>query len=170
MILWLVGSAMVAMWIVFRDPAIDHRVVVLGVLTPLVVDAVIGRPTVLHTLAGSVLLLALVMALTVGRRAARRRWLGLPIGTFLFLVAGGAWADQDLFWWPIAGPELPDRPLPLLDRPVAVILVLEVAGGLALWWAWRRFGLDDPTRRQRFWRTGRLDPAIVDPDRSPPTC
>ncbi|MEM8902840.1 MAG: hypothetical protein AAGA17_12970 [Actinomycetota bacterium] len=170
MVLWLAGSALVAMWLVFRDPAIDHRVVVLGAVAPLLIDGLAGRPLVLHTLLGSVLLLGLVMGLTVGRRAARRRWLGLPIGTFLALVAGGVWADRELFWWPVDGIAFDDRALPLLDRPVAVIVALEVVGALALAWAYVRFGLTDPDRRRRFLRTGRIDRAIVDPTFEPPTC
>ncbi|MEO1062190.1 MAG: hypothetical protein AAFZ07_12285 [Actinomycetota bacterium] len=170
MVLWLAGSSLVAMWLVFRDPAIDHRVVVAGALLPLVVDGIIGRPTVLHTLLGSVLLLGLVMALTVGRRAARRRWLGLPIGTFLSLVVGGVWADRELFWWPVDGFSFEDRTLPLLDRPLAVIVGLEVLGALAVLWAYLRFGLTDPERRSRFLRTGRIDRAVADPTFEPPSC
>lgn len=170
MILWLVGAALVAMWLVFRDPAIDHRIVVLGVLLPLVVDGLAGRPLVLHTLVGSVAVLVLVMAVTVGRRAARRRWLGLPIGTFLYLVVGGVWADRELFWWPVDGVAFPDQPLPGFDRPVAVVVVLEVAGVVALWWVWQRFGLSDPERRGRFLRSGRIDRALADPTQEPPRC
>ncbi|MEM9607916.1 MAG: hypothetical protein AAGA99_10890 [Actinomycetota bacterium] len=170
MVLWLAGASLVAMWLVFRDPAIDHRVVVLGAILPLVVDGLIGRPAVLHTLLGSVALLALVMAVTVGRRAARRRWLGLPIGTFLFLVAGGIWADRDLFWWPVDGLSFADQPLPVFDRPIGIIVALEFAGAVALVWAWQRFGLDDAERRGRFVRSGRIDRALTDPTQEPPTC
>ncbi len=170
MVLWLAGSALVAMWLVFRDPAIDHRVVVAGALLPLVVDGIAGRPLVLHTLLGSVLLLGLVMAVTVGRRAQRRRWLGLPIGTFLALVAGGVWADRELFWWPVDGLAFADRPLPMLDRPLGVILALEVLGAIALVWAYVRFGLTDADRRRRFLRTGRIDRAVADPTFEPPSC
>lgn len=169
MFLWFLGSSMVAMWLVFRDPAIDHRVVMVGAVAPVVVDGLIGRPTVLHTLLGAVGLMLAVMALTVGRRQARRRWLGLPIGVFWALVAGGVWSDRSLFWWPVDGWSFPDRPLPELDRPVGVIVALEVAGVVALWWAWRRFGLDDPDRRRRFARTGRIDRSLTEPGATP-TC
>lgn len=163
MILWPLGFALVAMWFVFRDPAIDHRVVLLGSVLPLIVDAAIGRPTVPHTLLGSIGLLALVMAVTIGRRAARRRWLGLPIGTFFYLVAAGVWADRDLFWWPIGGVEFADVSLPVVDRPLAAIVVLEVLGLVALIWAYSTYGLGDAARRSRFARTGRIDRALIDP-------
>ncbi len=154
---------MVAMWFVFRDPAIDHRVVLAGSLAPVAVEGPIGRPMVLHTLAGACVALVVVMAATVGRRRARRRWLGLPIGIFLALVAGGAWTSAELFWWPAGGWAFPDVSLPELDRPVGVIVALEAMGAAALGWAYWRFGLTDAVRRRRFLRTGRLDPAVTSP-------
>ena len=57
----------------------------------------------LHTLVFSLVLLVVVMLSTVGRRPARKLLLGLPIGTMLHLVFDGAWADTDLFWWPLGG-------------------------------------------------------------------
>lgn len=169
MILWSLGFALVAMWVVFRDPAIDHRIVLVGVLLPFAIDIVIGRPTILHTLLGSILLLMVVMAATVGRRQQRRRWLGLPIGTFLFLVAGGIWADRSLFWWPLDGARFEDRALPTLDRPLWAVLALEALGVMALGWAWFRYGLDDAERRRVFIRTGRIDRRLTEPG-EPPSC
>jgi hypothetical protein len=32
-----------------------------------------------------------------------------------------------------------------------------------LWWCWRRFRLDEPSRRRRFWRTGQLDRDVMTP-------
>jgi hypothetical protein len=49
-----------------------------------------------------------------------------------------------------------DGPLPALDHGVAVLLVQEAAGALALVWCWRRFGLAEPAARASFLRTGRL--------------
>jgi hypothetical protein len=46
--------------------------------------------------------------------------------------------------------------VPELDRGWAVPLALDAIGLVCLVWAWKRFGLDDPTRRSRFFRTGQL--------------
>lgn len=155
MLLWFVGLSLVGVWSVFRSPALDHRLVALGAVLPLA-EVVAGRPLVLHTLAGAVAALAVVMAATSRRRLVRRRWLGLPIGLFLHLVLDGAWSDRRLFWWPFDGLAFVHRPLPELDRPVAVLVVQELVGLVALGWWWRRFGLADPARRRAFLRTGQV--------------
>ena len=138
MLLWFVGVSLVAVWAVFRSPALDHRLVALGAALPLV-EVVAGRPLVLHTLAGAVVVLVVVMAATRRRRLARRRWLGLPIGLFLHLVLDGAWSDRRLFWWPFDGVAFADRPLPELDRPLVALVVQELIGVAALVWWWRRW-------------------------------
>ncbi len=153
--------ALVTVWLVFRDPAIDHRVVLLGAVLPDVVDAPFGGARLLHTLAASAALLVLVMLLTRrsrsgrSRRHLRRRWLFLPVGTFLHLVFDGMWARTEEFWWPALGGAL-EGPLPALDHGLAVLSVKELAGALALAWCWRRFGLGEAGARQTFLRTGRL--------------
>lgn len=156
MFFWFVAAAVLVVLFVFDSPAFDYRWVALGGVLPLV-EALSGRPWILHTLLGSVLLLAIVMAATVGQRLRRRRWLGLPIGTFVFLVASGSWSRTALFWWPAAGFDaLGERPLPEFDRPLAVLIIFEVAAIVALVVFGRRLGLDEPEHRQVFARTGRF--------------
>ena len=153
--------ALVTVWLVFRDPAIDHRVLLLGAVLPDLIDAPFGGARLLHTLAASATLLVAVMLLTrrtrsgPSRRHLRRRWLFLPVGTFLHLVFDGMWARGQELWWPVLGGAL-DGPLPALDHGVAVLVLQEVAGALALLWCWRRFGLAEPQARASFLRTGRL--------------
>jgi len=159
MILWFAGGAVVIVWSVFRDPAIDYRLVVAGVLLPDVVALAAGGPFVLHTLAGSAALLGAVMVATRGRRERRRRALALPIGTFLHLVLDGVWARTELFWWPLFGLSFPGE-VPAGARGV-LNLPLEVAGALALAWVWKRFRLDEGDRRATFLRTGRLGRDLV---------
>jgi hypothetical protein len=65
--------------------------------------------------------------------------------------------DTSVFWWPFTGGHFSPTPLPSVSRGGWDVL-LEIAGLIILGWAWRRFGLADHERRQRFWRTGRLDP------------
>jgi hypothetical protein len=159
MILWFAGMSFLAVWLVFRDPAIDHRLVMVGAILPDVIDGLTGGPWVMHSVLGSVVLLAAVMAGTVHRRLLRRQLIALPIGTFLHLVFDGAWTDTDSFWWPFTG-HFGGGSLPSIERGPFVV-VLEVIGLGVLVWAYRRFRLDEPERRQRFLRTGRLSRDLV---------
>ncbi len=153
MILWYAGLALAIVWNVFRDPALDHRLVVAGALLPDVVDLAAGHPAYAHALAAPVAVLFAVMAATRGRRAARRRLLALPIGMFLHLVLDGTWTRSTVLWWPFLGSTVPDG---RLWPPLGLAVAEEVAGGLALWWFVRRFRLTDPAPRKTFLRSGRL--------------
>lgn len=155
MILWPVGAALVIVWSVFRDPAIDFRIVVLGVLVPDLADVWFGGARLAHTLLGPVTVLAVVMLATRRSRSHRRRWLALPIGMLIHLVVDGAWVNAETFWWPFLGSEL-SGPLPALDRPIALVVALEVAGAGALAWFWVRFSLSEEGPRRRFASTGRV--------------
>ncbi len=134
MVLWFVGLSVLLVWEVFHDPRIDYRLVVLGALLPDVVDGLFGGARVLHSLPFSAVLLVGVMLATRGRRPLRRRLLAVPIGTFLHLVLDGMWARTDVFWWPFTGWTFEDAPLPSFDRPLGLVVLLEVAGVVALWW------------------------------------
>jgi len=160
-LLWFLGGALVITWLVFHDPAIDYRVLLLGVVLPDVVDGLFGGARVLHSVTCSVVLLVVVMLATIGHRAARRRWIFLPIGTFLHLVLDGAFTRTKVFWWPFTGWSFDGAPLPSVARGWGWDLVLEAVGLIALVWFYRRFGLADPNRRRQFLRTGRLDRALV---------
>jgi membrane-bound metal-dependent hydrolase YbcI (DUF457 family) len=155
-LLWFAGMSFVLVWTVFKDTAIDYRLVMLGALLPDLIDVWVGGPRVLHTLAFSVLLLCTVMLSTWGRRLARRRMLALPIGTFCHLVLDAMWARSATFWWPFLGGRLDGRGLPSLQRPLALLVVLELCGAAALAWVWARFRLSEPARRATFVRTGHL--------------
>jgi hypothetical protein len=156
MVLWFAGMSFLAVWLVFRDPAIDHRLVIAGALLPDLVDAPTGGRWFGHTLLASVLLLAVVMLGTRGRRRLRRQLLALPIGTFLHLVFDGMWTDRERFWWPFFGTDLADRSLPSVARGLGVDVFLELIGLAVLVWAWRRFRMDRPANLRRFLTTGRL--------------
>ncbi|MBA3604851.1 MAG: hypothetical protein H0W46_02560 [Acidimicrobiia bacterium] len=154
MICWFVGASLAAVWFVFRDPGFDVRPLVLGALLP-ELDALLGGARVMHSLVFSLFLLVVVMLATIGRRGARKRWLGLPIGTMLHLVVDGAWTDTHVFGWPLGGWGFDDAPLPLVARGWWNI-PLEMAGIALLAWCWRAGGLADPARRGEVARTGRL--------------
>jgi hypothetical protein len=164
-ILWFAGVAVVAVWVIFRDPAIDHRLVVAGAVLPDAADALLGfsglaGPWPAHTLLASAGLLTGIMVGTRGRRRLRRRLLAVPIGSFLHLVLDAAWADTQVFWWPVFGFDPGHQVLPTVERGW-VNLPLEVAGLAALAWAWYHFGLADPGRRSAFLRGGHLGKDLV---------
>jgi len=161
-LLWFAGTSFLAVWLVFRDPAIDYRLVMVGAILPDVVDGLAtGGPWVGHTLLFAVVFLAAVMAGTRHRRLLRRRLLALPIGVFLHLVFDGAWLDRETFWWPAQGISFPEGGLPSFERGASGV-VLELVGLAILVWAWQRFRLGEPRRRLTFVRTGRLGRDLVD--------
>jgi hypothetical protein len=152
--LWFVGLAVVFVWLVFRSPALDYRLVALGAALPLL-DLTTGGMWLLHTLWAAVTALLVVMIATRRRPLARRRWLGLPIGMFFHLVLDGVWLNAETFWWPVFGWGL-SADAPELDRPPIVIALMEVAGAVALIWFVRTFHLTEPENRTRLLRTGQL--------------
>lgn len=156
MLLWFAGGAVVIVWAVFQDPAIDFRLVIVGALLPDVVDGPLGGARALHSLVTCAVLLLGVMVATRGRRRLRRQLLAVPIGALLHLVLDGMWTDPRVFWWPVLGWSFRGRSLPSLDHPVALIIAEELAGAAALVWCIVRFDLRGPERRATFLRTGRL--------------
>ena len=160
MFLWFAGVSVVVVWAVFKSPAIDYRLVMLGSVLP-VGELLVGGPWILHTLVFASVLLFAVVLVTQGRRLARRRWIAVPIGMMLHLALDGTWAVAELFWWPFLGGSLGEGGLPETNRAPGLIVVLELIGLACLVWAYRRFGLDDPDRRELFIRTGHLDRSVV---------
>ena len=154
-LLWFAGTAIATIWFVFRDPRFDYRLLVVGSVAPPAVDVWFGGARVLHSVTFSVVLLAVVMIATIGRRPLRRTLLGLPLGTLLHLVYTGAWANTSAFWWPFTG-GFDDARLPIAARGWWN-LPLELAGLLILVWTVRATRLTDPMRRRDALHTGRLD-------------
>lgn len=158
MFFWFAATSVAIVWVIFRSPAVDYRMVALGSLLALV-EVPFGMGP-LQTLAVSVLALAVVMGITVGKRLRRRQLLGIPIGMFLHLVLDGAWSNAEVFWWPLGGFGFADVTAPVIDRGIWSVM-LELAGILVALWLWSEFGLDDAERRRRLWTTGQLDRAYM---------
>src|SRR5215204_1988039 len=156
MFLWFIGTSVVAIHSVFTDPRFDYRLLVVGALLPDLVDAPFGGARVMHSLVGAVGLLALAMAVSVGRRSLRKRLLAVPIGVLLHIVFDGAFTNKNVFWWPFTG-GFDGAELPVTERSLVLNLALELAGAAMLWWSWRAFGLKRGDRRQRLVHTGQLD-------------
>jgi hypothetical protein len=155
MLFWFLGTALVTVWYVFTDPRFDYRLLLVGALLPDLIDVPGGQARWAHSLTVAVGMLAVVMLVTAGRKPIRRLLLGLPIGMMLHLVYDGAFASTEVFWWPFSG-SWGDVEVPSLERALWLNLLMEAAGIAMLVWAYRRFGLADPQRRQQFVRHGTL--------------
>jgi len=152
---WPAGVALGLVWLVFRDPAFDYRMVVVGALLPDLLDAPFGGAGLAHTLLAAVVVLTVVMLATRSHRRRRRSLLAVPIGMFAHLLADAMWARTEHFWYPAFGGPLTGR-LPALDHGVAILLLEELAGFLVVAWCWQRFRLNDRAVRASFLRTGHL--------------
>lgn len=155
MFFWFLALSFVLVALVFDSPALDYRMVMLGSVLPMV-ELLAGGPWVLHTLLAPLAVLVVVMLVTRRRRLTRRRWLGLPIGLFLYLVLDGAWLRTELFWWPVLGARVNSGDLPDF-KPLAALVALELIGLAVGVWAVRRYGLADRERLRLFYTQGRLD-------------
>lgn len=159
MFFWYLALSFVLVALVFDSPALDYRLVMLGAVLP-VVELLAGGPWALHTLLAPLAVLLVVMLATRGRRLARRRWLGLPIGMISFLVLEGAWLRTELFWWPAWGTRVNSSNLPDF-KPAAVLIALELIGLAVGAWAVRRYGLTERGRLRLLCTQGQLDRAVM---------
>lgn len=158
MFFWFIGTAILAVGFVFRDPGFDYRLLVVGSVLPLA-DGVTGGVGPLHSVTISIALLAIVMVSTRRGGATRRLLLGLPIGMLMHLVFDGAWADTDVFWWPFTGASFADQGIPVVERGWWSLLLELVGVGLCIWIA-RRNELTSSERLRRVLHDGRLDIAV----------
>jgi hypothetical protein len=154
MFLWFIGTAVVSVWYVFRDPGFDYRLLAVGAVLPDAIDLPDGHARWAHSLTVAVGTLVLVMLATAGRKPIRRLLLALPIGMLLHLVWDGAFASTSVFWWPFSGSWGNVR-VPSLQRGW-LNAAFEGAGALMLAWMWRRCELSDPQRRSTLIHHGRL--------------
>jgi hypothetical protein len=155
MILWYAAGAMFLVWNVFQSSGLDMRFIAIGALMPVVLDAPFREMAYAHSLLAPIVVLTVVMLATAGRghKLARRRILGFPIGWFFGLVLAFSWQHREVFWWPLFGA---DRPHVALLPAWGYVVLREAIGVAAAWWCYRRFGLNDRTRRDTFLRTGRV--------------
>ena len=156
MFLWFIGTAVVSVWYVFRDPRFDYRLLAVGAVLPDAIDLPGRHARWAHSLTVSVGALVVVMLVTAGRKPIRRLLLAVPIGMLLHLVWDGAFSSTRVFWWPFAGSWGNVR-VPSLQRGWSNI-GFEVVGALLMWWMWRRCALGDPQRRRALIHHGTLSP------------
>jgi membrane-bound metal-dependent hydrolase YbcI (DUF457 family) len=152
-LLWYTALSILIVATVFRSSGLDYRVIALGALLPLLVDAPLGHRAFGHSLVFAVALLVVVMTFTAGRsRLLRRRLLCLPIGVFVGLVLSGAFTQDPVFLWPFLGSAGHHALLPVWW----VVLVEELVGLAGWWWIVGQYDLYVPSVRREFVRTGRL--------------
>ncbi|MGI9609435.1 MAG: metal-dependent hydrolase [Acidimicrobiia bacterium] len=171
MLFWhLGGSLFLARWI-FRDPAMDLRVLLFGAVLPDLIDKPIGSilftdyfdtgRIYAHTLLFAVGILALVMAVTRRGSAARKRWMALPIGVFLHLLLDMP-LEAELLWWPFLGFEFPSFAEGALVDLIAYLLTSpwvvaqELLGLGYLVYLYRSLNLGESERRRELVTTGTL--------------
>lgn len=154
MFFWFIGTAIVTVGVVFRDPRFDYRLLIVGSVLP-IADGFFGGARALHSITVSVGLLAVLMIATAGRKPIRKMLLGLPVGTLLHLVFTGAWTNTTVFWWPFFGLSFDGASHPIADRGWWNV-PLEVIGLGLCWWVVRQADLRDPANRARFRATGQL--------------
>lgn len=171
MFFWFLGTAVVAVWFVFRDEKFDYRTLMIGALLPDFIDIPTGGVWVFHSVTASVVVLAVVMAMWRRGSLRRRSLLGVPIGMFFHLVFDGAFANTESFWWPFTGITMDSARVPSIDRGPFNVL-LEAAGLAMLAWVWRRAALARPEHRRVFLSSGVLYDRINQPAtvQEPPTC
>lgn len=159
MLFWFVATAVLSVHLVFRDLAFDHRLLIVGAIVPVLGGLVGDASAVLLSMATPVVVLAVLMAVTTGRKPIRRTLLGLPIGMFLHLVFTGSWTEGQRFWWPALGGSIADITSPVASRGLWN-LPLELLGFLLLVAMLRRARLDDVERRREFISRGVLDLSV----------
>ena len=156
MFLWFIGTAVVTVWYVFRDPRFDYRLLAVGALLPDIIDLPGGYSQSAPALTVAVVAMVVVMLVTIGRRSLRKLLLPLPIGMLLHLVWDGAFASTSVFWWPFTGSWGSVR-VPSLQRGW-LNLAFEFVGALLLAFMWRRCELSDPERGRALIHHGVLMP------------
>ena len=155
MVIWFAVLALIGVALVFDSANLDYRLVMAGALLP-TFEGLLGHPWVGHTLVAPVAVMAFIMLVARGKRLVQRRWLGVPIGLFAHLVLDGTWANTQVFWWPFAGwGKLTESQVPEFSRGTTG-WALEALALLLAGWAWQRFGLGNPAKRQDLWKNGRL--------------
>lgn len=156
MLLWFAVFSVLGVYAVFRDDRMDYRFVVAGSLLPDLFDFGLKRGVgPLHSVVVGVGLLFGVVISTIGRRPSRKRWLAVPIGIFAHQILDGAWVNTRVFWWPFAGLSVNGH-LPVTQHGLAFGLLEELGAVAVMIWAWKAFGLNNPTRRAQLIGTGQL--------------
>ena len=169
MLFWRLGAITFLFRWIFRDPIVDMRFLVLGVVLPDVIDlvaaTVIGAVDArlwAHTLLVPTVL-AIVILFTTRRGRRRRAWMALVVAWMLHLLVDQMWLHEDVLFWPVFGLDIVEVSAggfwaAAWRRALADPWrwVLEGVGLAYLWWLFVASGLRDKAARERLVATGRL--------------
>lgn len=177
MLLWRLGATLWLFRWIFRDPKVDLRFLLAGVVLPDLVDLVLGTALFVESLArgelwfhslavASLYMTGVLLATRRGRR--RRAYMAVGVAWLFHLLLDGMWAKPEILFWPFFGWAMPAGEAPFwplaweraLDDPWR--WGLEVVGLAYLTWLWFAVGLDRKERRRDLARTGRLPPHVED--------
>lgn len=176
MLFWHLGAILWLFRWVFRDPKVDVRFLLAGAVLPDLIDMPVGTFLMAeryatgelwgHSLIAASVYMAVVMAVT--RRGRRRRaWMALGVGWLFHLLLDGMWFQEEVFFWPFFGWELPGGVSPYWqlawERALSDPLrwALEVVGLAYLAWLWMAVGLNERERLARVMETGRLPERVA---------
>src|SRR4051794_18860838 len=124
MFFWFGGLSLVIVWLVFKDTAIDYRILFASATVPALLDLPFSVHP-FHSVVVTAGLLCVIMLATRHRRKARRRLLMVPIGMFLHLFLDGIWTVPAVMWWPLLSG---DQTLPFADRSPVLLVAQELIG------------------------------------------
>ncbi|MDH3426587.1 MAG: metal-dependent hydrolase [Acidimicrobiia bacterium] len=171
MILWHLGGTVALVRYLFRDPAMDTRLLLVGALLPDLIDKPIGRfffrsnfdsgQIFGHTLLFSAALMVAVLLVTKRAGSYRRVWMPLAIGSLVHLVLDFMWTQPETFLWPALGDFSPAESGNLTDAFAhgltdPWVMAGEVVGLAYLVWLWRKEGFSRGARRRQYLSGGRL--------------
>ena len=177
MLVWHLGAGLWLFRWVFRDPKVDVRFLLAGLVVPDLVDLPIGTMIApgrfstgelwFHSL--TVASLYMVVVLLATRRGRRRRaWMALGVGWLLHLLLDGMWTTPEVLFWPFFGWGIEPGASPYWSLAWERALsdpwrwLKELAGLSYLLWLWFAVGLSDRQRRAQVITTGRLPARVAD--------
>lgn len=161
---------------VFRDPKVDIRFLLLGIILPDLVDLPLGTVALAdrystgelwaHSLTLPTIYMVGVLLIT-GRGRRRRAYMALGVGWLFHLLLDGIWVDPEVLFWPFFG-DIPAGGTPFWplawERAVSDPWrwVKEVVGIAYLSWLWVTLGLGSSRRRREVIATGRLPDRVIE--------
>jgi inner membrane protein len=176
MLFWHLGAGLWLFRWIFRDPKVDVRLLLFGLILPDLIDLPLGTAALAdHYSTGELwahsLILPwsyMVVVLLMTRRGRRRRaYMALGVGWLFHLLLDGMWVDPEVLFWPFFGDiptgETPFWPLAwgrAMADPWRWVKEAVAIGYLV--WLWMSVGLRSSERRRALIATGRLPDHVVD--------
>ena len=170
MLFWHLGAGALLVYVTLGRRRIDYRFILLGAVSPDVIDVPLsfafgwpGHRGPGHTLASVVAVTVFIVVVFRGPR--RLALFGIGVGWLTHLVADGMWLVPRTFLWPAFGTRFGGTPAEpystdLFVHPLNHLATWggELAGIAVLLWFWVAFRMGEQDRLRRFARDGILRP------------